>query len=413
MTDDRRLRLLTVNSGSSSLKFSIYEARKILKLELKGSLDRIGLKRGLFEVRDAQGRALERVRLDLPDHETALKKLLAWLEDRVPGQSLDAAGHRLVHGGSTYRRPQRITPALLRALEGLVRLAPEHLPHEIKAIKVLAGFYPDLEQVACFDTSFHMTMPEVARLYALPAKFRRQGVRRYGFHGLSYEYILDELRREAGRRAARARVIIAHLGNGASMAAVHRGKSLETTMGFTPAGGLVMSTRTGDLDPGVVLFLLAEKGMSPASVSALVNHRSGLLAVSGLSSSMKDLLAREARNSRAAEAVALFCYQARKSLGALAAVLGGLDTLVFTGGIGENSPPVRGRICRGLEYLGVYLDPSRNTANAPVISREKSGVTIRVIKTNEELMVARHTLSLLRRRLPAARWRPHKHRARA
>jgi acetate kinase len=402
MNESGFLRLLTINSGSSSLKFSLYHSGKFLRLELAGILERIGLSGGLFLVKDAHDRPLNRQRLHLPDHETALKKLLAWLQSYAPGTHLDAVGHRIVHGGNVYRCPHRVTPALLKTLQELVPLAPEHLPHEIKAIKVLAGFYPGLKQVACFDTSFHMSMLKVARAYALPRQFSRQGVRRYGFHGLSYEYILQELAAETGKRVSRGRIIIAHLGNGASLAAVHKGRCVETTMGFTPAGGLVMGTRTGDLDPGVILFLLEEKGMSVSAVRTLVNHGAGLLAVSGLSSSMKDLLAAQDENPRAAEAISLFCYQAKKFLAALAGAMGGLDTLVFTGGIGENASFVRGQICSRLEFLGIFLDQRRNEDNAPIISRKKSPVTVRVMKTNEELMVARHTSKLLQTR-PAGR----------
>ena len=255
--------------------------------------------------------------------------------------------------------------------------------------------FPKLPQVACFDTAFHRHMPEVAQRYALPGSLFHEGLRRYGFHGLSYEYILRELRREAGAPAASGKVIIAHLGNGASMAAIEGGRSLDTTMGLTPTGGLVMGTRAGDLDPGVMLYLLQEKGMSPDALNQLVNHQAGLLGASGISSDMHDLLAQEGTDADAALAVELFCHQARKFAGALAAVLGGLDTLVFTGGIGENASVIRARICAPLVFLGVHLDPDLNEQNQPLISMKTSPVVVRVIKTNEELMIARHTRELL------------------
>jgi acetate kinase len=288
---------------------------------------------------------------------------------------------------------------LLRALEEMVPLAPDHLPQELRAIQAVKQSFPDLRQVACFDTAFHRRMPRVAQVYALPRSLADEGIIRYGFHGLSYEYIMRELRDKAGARVANGRVIIAHLGNGASMAAVHHGKGVDTTMGFTPTAGLVMSTRSGDLDPGIILYLLRERGLDASMVNDLVNERSGLLGVSGVSADMEDLLKEEATNPQAAEAVALFCYQAKKFLGALSAVLGGLDTLIFTGGIGENAPPVRERICEGTEFIGIQLDPSRNRANASIISRDDSPTTVRVMKTDEELMIARHTADLVRGRL--------------
>jgi acetate kinase len=255
--------------------------------------------------------------------------------------------------------------------------------------------HPALPQVACFDTAFHGTMPRVARTLPIPRRLEAKGVRRYGFHGLSYSFLMEELRRVAGARASRGRVILAHLGNGASMAAVRKGGSIDTTMGFTPAAGLVMSTRSGDLDPGIVGFLARTEGMTAPEFQKMVNRDSGLLGVSGTSSDMRDLLGRESRDIRAAEAVALFCYQARKWIGAYAAALGGLDTLVFSGGIGENSPAVRARICRGLGFLGVALDARRNAANAPVISRPAGRVAVRVIRTDEELMIARSVMRTL------------------
>jgi acetate kinase len=389
------LHILTINSGSSSVKFSLFQIGASEQEILAGSLERIGQRGGLFSARDAQGEKLQDRRLELKDHDAAFQTLFDWLKEHAPDQELDATGHRIVHGGAEYTRPHAITPKMLATLKDLVPLAPDHLPHEIKAIQAVSRIYPELEQVACFDTSFHRQMPEIAQLYALPRSLWHAGVRRYGFHGLSYEYIITELRKEAGERAAKGRVIIAHLGNGASMAAVRTGKSVDTTMGYTPTGGLVMSTRTGDLDPGVVLYLLEERGMRASSVNDMLNQYSGLLGVSGVSSDMKDLLEKEQENPQAAEAIQLFCYQAKKFLGAFVAVLGGLDTLVFTAGIGENAPAIRERICDGLQSFGIQLDRDRNQANAPVISSEGAPVTVRVMKTNEELMIARHTCDVI------------------
>ena len=361
---------------------------------LAGRIERIGLRGGHLQIKDGDGHVLVEKHADLPDHATALTIVLTWLQKQK--QCLDAVGHRLVHGGQHYTKPQRITPTMEKALASLKRLDPDHLPHELEAIKTVRRSYPNLKQVACFDTAFHRSMPQVAQMFPLTRNLWRAGVRRFGFHGLSYEFIMNELARVAGAKTANRRVIIAHLGSGASMAAVAGRKSLDTTMGFTPTGGLMMSTRSGDLDPGVILYLLEGEGQSPSTVNDLVNRRSGLLGVSGISSDMRDLFAKKADKLHAAEAIALFCYQARKSLGALTAVLGGLDTLIFTAGIGEHMPAIRRRICEGMEFLGIRLDPSRNDHHAAIISRDDSPVTVRVMKTDEELMIARHTHHLIR-----------------
>jgi acetate kinase len=387
--------ILTINSGSSSLKCSLYRMGSAETLILSGSLERIGLRGSRFLICDAAGAVLVEEHHDLPDHDTALETLLAWLENRFPDQPLAAVGHRLVHGGTHYNQPSLVTVELMKALEGIVCLAPEHLPHELKAVRYVERQHPQLKQVACFDTAFHRGMPELAQRYPLPRSLWHEGVLRYGFHGLSYEYILEKLREVAGAEAAQGRLLIAHLGNGASMAAVKGGKSLDTTMGLTPAGGLMMGTRSGDLDPGVLLYLLEEKGRTAAAADYLVNQLSGLVGVSGSSSDMRDLLSHEAEDPHAAQAVELYCYQARKYVGAMAATLGGLDTFVFTAGVGANAPRIRSRICRGLEFLGIRLDSARNAAGAPVISVDGSPVTVRVMKTDEELMIARHTQELI------------------
>ena len=387
--------ILTINSGSSSIKFSLYVLGETERLVLKGQLGRIGVSQGFLEAFDGGGQRLAAQELSLPDHETAFNTLFDWLQGHETGKNLDAVGHRLVHGGPAHVRPQPVSPALIEDLKQLIPLAPDHLPDEIKGLEVMHRNFPGLAQVACFDTAFHRRMPEVAQRYALPESLVHDGLRRYGFHGLSYEYILRELAREAGAPVAAGKLIFAHLGNGASLAAIEKGRSQDTTMGLTPTGGLVMSTRVGDLDPGVILYLLQEKGMSPAAVNQLVNHQAGLLGVSGLSSDMQDLLAKEKSDAHAALAVELFCYQARKFTGALAAVLGGLDTLVFTGGIGENSSLIRARICAPLGFLGILLDPDLNEKNGPVISQKTGAVRVLVMKTNEELMIARHTRELL------------------
>ena len=398
MSGNDAFRILTINSGSSSLKCALYDMGRTESLVLSGSMERIGLRGGCFHVRNAAGETLLEEHRDIPDHDAASKALLDWLQSYFPNQGLSAVGHRVVHGGTRYSQPHLITPDLLAALQETIRLAPDHLPHELKAIRAVQRHYPGLTQVVCFDTAFHRQMPELAQRYPLPRSLWHEGVLRYGFHGLSYEYICGKLREEAGAEAANGRVVIAHLGNGASMAAIQAGKCLDTTMGFTPAGGLMMGTRSGDLDPGVLLYLLEEKGRTPSTVDYLVNQRSGLVGVSGSSSDMRDLLSREATDLHAAQAVEMFCYQAKKFLAAMVAVLGGLDTLIFTAGIGASAPAIRQRICRGLEFMGIHLDSSRNEANAPVISSEGSPATVRAMKTDEELMIARHTDSILRNR---------------
>ena len=387
-------RLLTINTGSSSLKAALYEMGQAERLDLAAQADRISQSGSRIRITDAQGKTLLDQQRDLKDHAAALQAFFDWLQEHASDKKLDAVGHRVVHGGSRYSAPQLIDDELVRTLQDLVPIDPNHLPQAIDAIQVVGRAYPSLPQVACFDTAFHRTMPRVAQMFALPRKYLDAGVVRYGFHGLSYEYIMQELRAQDSA-AASGRVVIAHLGNGASMAALRDGISVDTTMGFTPTGGLVMGTRPGDLDPGVLLYLLESQGINPADLNTLVNRQSGLLGLSGISADMHDLLDKASSDEHAAEAIHLFCYQAKKYLGAFAAVLGGLDTLIFTAGIGEHAAPVRWRICEGLAYLGVALDGERNEAHAPVISRDGSSVVVKVMKTNEDLMIARHTYRLV------------------
>lgn len=394
--DQKSMHILTINSGSSSLKFALYRTGETEEALYTGNIDRIGLHGSHFQIRDSNGKVVTEHHQDIPDHNHALSGLLKWLKDEASEFALDAVGHRVVHGGDTYLEPHFIDRKMMDTLSGLVPLAPDHLPHEIKAIKAIANFQPELKQAACFDTAFHRHLPQKAQMYALPRYLWNQGIRRYGFHGLSYEYIMKILREKMENTEAKGRIIIAHLGNGASMAAISGGNCIETTMGFTPSGGLVMSSRSGDMDPGALLHLIEEKGLKPSTVHDMVNQQAGLLGVSGISSSMKDLLEKEKENSQAAEAIELFCYSAKKFLAALTAALGGLDTLVFTAGIGANSPEIRGRICRNLEYLGIKLDPRSNSKNEALISSEGSRVKVRVLETNEQLMIALHTASLLK-----------------
>lgn len=387
-------RILTINTGSSSLKVALVEMGRGEMRILSAEVERIGTPEGRLHVTDAGGATLIDQRNHLRDHGAALEAMLAWLKANRPDLNPSAVGHRVVHGGIHYQEPQRVTPEFIAILQGMVPIAPDHLPQSIRAMQVAVKAYPNLPQVACSDSAFHRRMPRIAQLYPLPRHLADEGLHRYGFHGLSYEYIMQELRALA-LKEAEGRVLIAHLGNGASMAAVRGGIGIDTTMGFTPAGGLMMGTRTGDLDPGVLLYLLAERGMTRTALNELVNRKAGLLGVSATSADMRDLLERESADAQAAEAVALFCYQAKKYFGALASVLGGLDTLVFTGGIGEHATSVRQRICEGMEFLGIRIDPRRNKAHAPVISPEGNSVTVRVMRTDEDLMIARHTSELM------------------
>jgi acetate kinase len=388
---------LTINVGSSSVKAGLYRWHGDGSAEVRVIAERIGTANSRLRMTDARGVPLYESTERLPDHAAAVGTLLAWLRDEGLDREIVGVGQRVVHGGKQYTAPTLVSDEVLAALRALVPLDPEHLPQTLEVIERVRQIHPHVPQVACFDTAFHRHMPEVAQLYALPAELGEAGVARYGFHGLSYEYLVRELRALEGP-AADGRVVIAHLGNGASMAALRDGISVDTTMGFTPTGGLVMSTRSGDLDPGVLIHLLESRGMDPGALSRLVNQRSGLLAVSGTTGDMEDLLAAEAADPRAATAVALFCYQARKFLGGLVAVLGGLDALVFTAGIGEHAPQVRERICAGFAYLGLELDPERNGAGASIISSDASLVMVRVIATDEDVMIARHTRRLLAER---------------
>jgi acetate kinase len=387
--------ILTINGGSSSIKFALFDAGDSLQRILEGSIERIGLPEATFEVKGLnKADSFSRV-VTAPDHTAAVGVLMDWIEDRIRRGELTAVGHRVVHGGPKYSQPQRITPEMVEELHQLSPFDPEHLPEEILLTEAFHRRFPDLVQIACFDTAFHHDLPRVAQVLPIPRRYEAQGVRRYGFHGLSYAFLIEELARVAGPQAARGRVILAHLGNGASLAAVYEGKSMDTSMGFTPTGGVPMSTRSGDLDPGLVWYLAQTESITPRKFNEMVNFQSGLLGVSETSSDMHDLLERETEDVRAAEAVALFCYQVKKWIGAFAAALGGLDTLVFAGGIGENAPVIRSRICDGLGFLGIELDEDRNATAAAVISATDSPVAVRVMHTDEEWMIARTVCRVL------------------
>jgi acetate kinase len=387
--------VLTINAGSSSIKFALFEAAAEPARRISGMLDRIGQADSTIAWREPGDSAWQKQPASAATNAAAVKPLIEWLDAHVGLDSIRAVGHRVVHGGPTYAEPIRVTPAVITELKRLSPLDPRHLPAEIDLIEAFIKHLPDVPQVACFDTAFHHDLPRCSRLLPVPRRFEAQGVRRYGFHGLSYTYLMGEVERLAGREVAGGRIILAHLGSGASMAAVRGGHPIDTTMSFTPTAGLVMATRCGDVDPGFLIYVMRSQGAGPDAIDELVNSQSGLLGVSETSPDMRDLLQREADDPRSADAICLFCYQAKKWIGALAAALGGLDLLVFSGGIGEHASPVRARICEGLEFLGIQVDAARNQRNADVISAEGTPVAVRVIPTDEEVVIARSVLSNL------------------
>ena len=377
-------RILTINGGSSGIKLALFEVGDPPRRIREGGIEGVGLPAAVLRVKGAA------------DYTAAASALMDWVEERRGRDDvLTAVGHRVVHGGPKYSAPVRVTADVIEELRRLSPFDPDHLPEEILLIEAFHRRFPDLPQVACFDTAFHHDLPRVARLLPIPRRYEAQGVRRYGFHGLSYAFLMGELARLAGSEAAQGRVVLAHLGSGASLAAVRDGKSVDTSMSFTPTAGVPMSTRSGDLDPGLSWYLSRTEGLDAKGFSEMVNCESGLLGVSETSSDMRDLLKLEERDVRAAEAVALFCYQVKKWIGAFAAALGGLDTLVFAGGIGENAPAVRARTCDGLGFLGIELDDGRNAANEAVISSAASRVVIRVIRTDEECVIAEAVCKVL------------------
>lgn len=385
--------ILTINCGSSSLKFALFDIYS-LKLISQGNIQDIG-RESSIHLMDATGHE-ESVAAPVPDLDAAFRSLIGLLKESYSPYTIAAIGHRIVQGGKEHFLPERITHTLLQTFESLIPLAPGHLPAEITAISTFEKAYPGIPQIACFDTAFHKEMPFAARYFAIPRYLWDDGVIRYGFHGLSYEYIYQQLQQIAPQEAA-GNIIIAHLGNGASMAVIRNGRSLDTTMGLTPGGGLVMSTRSGDLDPGVILYLLKEKRfISERALNELLNQQSGLKGISGNASDIKILLAQEKTDQQAAEAIELFCYQAKKYIGAMSAAAGGVNTLIFTGGIGIHAPSIRARICEGLGFLGIETDPFLNDDRNDIISPSGSRVTVRVMATNEEIIIAQHTQRCLR-----------------
>lgn len=388
--------LLVLNAGSSSIKFQLFTVNPGLGLELKGQIEGIGT-RPRLEAEDGQGapivdRSFEKA--EVSDVAGALERLQDWLQGRLEGALPIAVGHRVVHGGPTYAAPIRIDGEVIGRLERYVDLAPLHQPNNLAPIRAINARYPNLPQVACFDTAFHRGHPEVADRFAIPDAFYREGVRRYGFHGLSYEYVASKLR-ELDPALAAGRVVVCHLGSGASMCALAAGRSVDSTMGFTALDGLPMGTRSGQIDPGVLLYLLQSKGFDADRLETLLYHESGLKGLSGVSNDVRDLLA--SSDPGAARALDYFVYRIVRETGSLAAAMGGIDGLVFTAGIGENSPQIRERVMAALGWLGLDPDPDRNAAHGPLLTRSGSRLKAYAVPTDEELMIARHTLALLRR----------------
>jgi acetate kinase len=389
--DSRRdLNLLTINTGSSSLKMGRYRLGRAETPILVANVDRIGSSKSRISIKDPNNHSLFDREERIPDHGTALRILLGWIERQASTSDIDGIGHRVVLGDRRCIQPQLITESLVCTLKEFAELAPDHVPQLIDTIETVTRIYPNVPQAACFDSSFHSRMPRTSQMYALPRRFFEEGVLRYGFHGLSCEYIMQELI-ALDPAAGDRRVIVAHLGNGSSVTAVDHGASIDTSMGLTPLSGLVMGTRSGDLDPGALLYLMNRRGMTFRVLNDLLNKESGLLGLSDYSADMRDLIERESTDNRCAEAIAVFCYRVRKFIGAYTAALGGLDTLVFTGGIGEHAAVIRDRICTGLNCIGIALDAGANGSDAAVISAKNSLVKVRVIQTNEDLMIARHT----------------------
>lgn len=392
---DSKKHILIINGGSSSIKFALYQKfENSLKRGLYGQIDHIGQSNIQLTFNDSNKKSLITRNLPISDKEMIVPYLMDWLETQCDFNAIQAVGHRLVHG-MEHSEPQRIFPALLEELKHIRLFSPEHLPLEIAFVESVCKRYPEIPQIACFDTAFHRTMPRVASLLPIPRRYDTKGIKRYGFDGLSYSYLVEELGRLGDSAVTEGNLVLAHLGNGVSLAAVQRGRCIDTSMGFTPSAGLPMGTRTGDLDPGVVWYMMHNENLTLQQLNKLINQESGLLGISETSADMQTLLELQATDERAAEAVALFCYQLKKWIGSFTAALGGLDTLVFTGGIGENAPEIRGRVCSGLEFLGIGIEEKLNSCNASIISSASSRVAVRVIHTDEELMIAQSVCRVL------------------
>jgi len=387
--------ILAVNGGSSSIKFAFFEGNESLKVVMRGSINRIAQPGATLRASGLNGDDSFSRSVKIPSYRSAVDLFLSWLDESGLCQSLLAIGHRIVQGGPNYSQPEIITAAMITDLQRMSSIDPEHLPNEILLAQSLHQHFPGCPQVACFDTAFHHDMPQVAKILPIPRRYEKLGIHKYGFHGLSYEFLLKDLSRIVGSEVAQGRVIFAHLGSGASLAAVKKGLPLDTSMSFTPTSGVPMSTRSGDLDPGLSWYLQQVEGLDGKAFHDMVNFKSGLLGISETSSDMEDLLKTENQDHRAAEAIAVFCYQVKKCIGSFATVLGGLDVLVFAGGIGENSAPIRERVCAGLEFLGIEMEENQNNKNATLLSKISSRVAVYMIHTDEEGRIAENVYQIL------------------
>lgn len=386
--------ILAINAGSSSIKFALFPVQAGAGALLRGAVSDIGSCASSFSVSGAAADTFTR-RFAIPEHVTAANVLVEWLLGRLAGPALAAIAHRVVYGGPGTAAARPVDSALLDTLYGSVSSEPDHLPQEIQLIDILRRRYPGAAHVACFDSAFHATMPQAASALPIPRRYQALGLKRYGFHGLSCAWLMRDLARVAGPQAAAGKVLIAHLGGGASVTAVEHGRSCDTSMGLTPAGGMMMGKRSGDLDPGLAWHLARREQMSASGFNHMVNHQSGLLGISGSSGDLRVLLAAQADDRCASEAVEMFCYQARKTICAMAGAIDGVDTLIFSGGIGEHAAEVRARVCERLSHLGITLDAAANLAGAPVISAPASRVCVRVMHTDEEAMMAEEARALL------------------
>lgn len=397
MTEPSTSHILAINAGSSSIKFALYKTMPILTAIFEGEISGIGRSRSRFIVRGRDSSDILERSFSIPERVTAVHVLVEWLTGRLAPDSVCAIAHRVVHGGVHLASSQEIDGALMGVLYDSVNADPEHLPQELHLIEMLRRKYPDAVHIACFDSAFHAVMPAVARMMPIPHRYYEAGIRRFGYHGLSCAFLMRQLGGVIGPDAAAGKVILAHLGGGSSVTAVEGGHSRDTTMGLSPAGGIAMGSRSGDIDPGLAWYCAREEQMTPAQFNHMVNHESGLLGVSGTTGDLRELMDREKTDARAAQAVALFCYQARKAICAMAAAIQGVDTLVFTAGVGANSAEARARICEGLAHIGVIIDHERNHNSASLISADRSAVKVRVIDTDEQWMIAEEARMLLGR----------------
>lgn len=384
--------ILTINGGSSSIKFALFEKNDAFPVIFRGAIENIGKPNGVFWATYTDGTGDFKKNIKSPDISSSVQIFCDWIRTQIHGDTIVSVGYRVIHGGMKYSTPTVITNEIIEYLRSITLLDPDHMPQVIQLIESFRTLYPAISHIACFDTAFHHDMPNVARLLPIPRKFEKFGIQRYGFHGLSYASVLEQVEQAVGPDRASGKFVFAHLGSGASLAAIVNGKSIDTSMSFTPVSGIPMGTRSGDIDPGILSYLARSEEYDVAQIHAMVNFESGLLGMSETSANVHELLERENSDSRAKEALDVFCYQVKKYIGAYAAAMGGIDMLVFTGGIGERASQIRKRICENLQFLGIVLDEQKNISHDDVISSESSTVEVRVVHVNEERIIAKQTM---------------------